>query len=129
MTKQPDITPRLVALLKTGLFQHRRCTHCPRMHLALLAAPTTAPCGHCVRALRAAQRMTPPRGRQWSKAYLAFMQADARASATSIEPPTRDTTVKRAHTDGVVGDELLQAAAFLTQQGVIRDDGGAAQRR
>jgi hypothetical protein len=104
-----DITPRLVALLKTGLFQHPQCTHCPRMHLPLLAALTTAPCGHCVRALRAAQRMTPARGRQWSKAYLAFIQAGARWSDPTIDAPTRDTTVKRALTDGVVGDELLQA--------------------
>ena len=83
-----DITPRLVALLKTGLFQHRQCTHCPRMHLPLLAALTTAPCGHCVRALRAAQRMTPARGRQWSVERLAEALTAADATFKANDRPT-----------------------------------------
>ena len=128
MTKQPDITPRTVALLKTGLFQHRRCAQCSRKHLALLAAPPSAPCGQCVRALMSAQLVPPPRGRQWSKAYLAFVQTNAGVKSVT-ETPDPVTPAKRAHFAGIVGDELLQAATFLTQQGVIRDDGGAAQRQ
>ena len=128
MTKQPDITPRAVALLKTGLFRHRRCAQCSRKHLALLAAPPSAPCGHCVRALTSALRMPPPRGRQWSNAYLAFVQTNANVKSAT-ETPEPVTPAKRAHFAGIVGEELLQAATFLTQQGVIRNDGGAAQRQ
>ncbi len=88
MSSPALVSPPTIHLLKTGLFVSRACCVCRRQHLALVIAPTSAPCLICVRAAPPSQPPPPPPGRRWSAAFLAHLQAEhARALSPNLSRP------------------------------------------
>lgn len=72
---------RSAFLLSTGMYKKQQCTVCTRWHLALTAAPPTAPCSLCSKALLA---LAPPPG-TWSPAFVAHLAREQALEAKRLE--------------------------------------------
>ena len=83
-------------LMNSGLYDARDCCLCRRSHLALKAAPSSAPCLVCATALRA--HRAPPSSPRWSPLFLAHVQREFELAARALvrgEVIALDTSVPR----------------------------------